>query len=279
MSEKAADGEGTEVGTFESGQPFMRAGHGPVTIVYLPGLMIQPGIPGAAELGSYESGYRPFLDVATFWTIWRRPHTGPTSMAEMAAEAADVIRREIVPDGGAGGASGVGVIGLSTGGVIAQDLAADHPDLVRRLVLSLTADRLGPETLALNRTIQGLIRRGKWRSAYARLARAMYPTKATRSSIALWLYGPRWLGAPKDATHALAELEAEDLHDLGPRLGAIRAPTLVQGAALDPLYPPERTRALAAAIPGARHIEYPGVGHAGPGPQLLADAVAFLTEA
>jgi pimeloyl-ACP methyl ester carboxylesterase len=97
-------------------------------------------------------------------------------------------------------------------------------------------------------------------------------------SLMLWFYGPKWLGAPKDPTHALAELEAEDVHDLGSRLGEIRAPTLVQGGELDSLYPPERVRALAAAIPGARHIEYPSVGHAGPGPQLLADAVAFLTE-
>lgn len=273
MSETPADVPNTEVGTFSSGQPYMRAGHGPATIVYLPGLMIQSGMPGAAELGSYESGYRPFLDVATFWTIWRRPHTGPTSMAEMAAEAADVIRREIAPDGG-----GVGVIGLSTGGVIAQDLAADHPDLVRRLVLSLTADRLDPATLSINREVEDLVRRRKWRSVYAKMGRLMYPTKATRMAIALWAYGPKWLGAPEDPTHALAELEAEDGHDLGPRLGEIRAPTLVQGAALDRLYPPERSRALAAAIPGARHIEYPGVGHAGPGPKLLADAVAFLTE-
>jgi pimeloyl-ACP methyl ester carboxylesterase len=272
VSETPADVPNTEVGTFSSAQPYMRAGHGRATIVYLPGLMIQSGMPGAAELGSYESGYRPFLDVATFWTIWRPPHDRPTSMAEMAADYAAVIRSEIAPDGRA-----VGVIGLSTGGTIAQVLAIDHPDVVRRLVLSLTADRYSEENLAYSREVQGLVRRGKWRSVYARLARAMYPKSATRAAIALWTYGPRWIGAPKDPAHALAELEAEDAHDPGPRLGEIRAPTLVQGAELDPLCPPERSRALAAAIPGARHIEYPGVGHAGPGPKLLADAVAFLT--
>jgi pimeloyl-ACP methyl ester carboxylesterase len=264
----------TEVGTFPTGQPFQRVGHGPATIVYLPGLMIQAGMPGRAELGSYESGYRPFVDAATFWTVWRRPHEGPTSIAQMAADYASVIRAEIALDG-----RPVGVIGLSTGGAIAQDLAVDHQEVVRRLVLSLTADRYSDEALAIGRRAEDLVRRGKWRSVYAMLARAMYPTRATRAAIALWAYGPRWLGAPKDTTHALAEMEAEDVHDLGPRLGEIAAPTLVQGAELDPLYPPERNRALAAAIPGARHIEYPGVGHAGPGPQLLADAVAFLTEA
>jgi pimeloyl-ACP methyl ester carboxylesterase len=252
----------------------MRAGHGPATILYLPGLMIQPGMPGAAELKSFEDGYKPYLDVATFWTVWRKPHLGPTSIAEMAADYAEVIRTEILPaHGGA-----VDVIGLSTGGPIAQDLAVDHPELVSRLVLSLTADRLSPAALAKNRQAEELIRRRKWRSMYALIAPALFPKRATRMALMLWFLGPRWLGAPQDPTHALAELEAEDVHDLGPRLGEIRAPTLVQGAELDPLYPPERVRATAAAIPGARHIEYPGVGHVGPGAQLLADAMAFLAE-
>ena len=261
-----------EIGTFPTGEPFLRIGRGPATIVYLPGLMMRAGMPGAAELGSYEGAFQPHLDAATFWTVWRRPHEGPTSIAEMAANYASVIRAEIAPGGGA-----VGVIGLSTGGAIAQDLAVDHPDVVDRLVLSLTADRYSEQALAFGRRAEDLVRRGKWRSLYAMLARAMYPKRATRTALVFWAYGPRWLGAPADTTHVLAEMEAEDVHDLGPRLGEIRAPTLVQGAALDPLYPPERNRALAAAIPAGRHVEYPGVGHAGPGPRLLADAVAFLT--
>ena len=72
-------------------------------------------------------------------------------------------------------------------------------------------------------------------------------------SIAMWLYGPRWMGAPADPTHALAEIEAEDDHDLGPRLGEIRAPTLVQGAELDPLYPRAESGAC-RPIPVARHV-------------------------
>jgi len=38
----------------------------------------------------------------------------------------------------------VGVIGLSLGGIIAQRLAMDHPDRVRRMVLISCAHRFGP---------------------------------------------------------------------------------------------------------------------------------------
>jgi pimeloyl-ACP methyl ester carboxylesterase len=38
-------------------------------------------------------------------------------------------------------------------------------------------------------------------------------------------------------------------------------PTLVVHGAVDPLFPAEHGRALAAAIPGARLLEIPGMGH------------------
>jgi pimeloyl-ACP methyl ester carboxylesterase len=265
----------TRVGTLASGHPYMRSGHGPTTILYIPGLQMQPGIPSKMELGAFESGYQPYLDAGTFWTVWRPGHTFPTPMDAMAAGYAQVIRHELQGSGG----RAVGIIGLSTGGAIAQQLAVDHPGTVSRLVLSLNADHFTEAGLAMNRRAEDLIRRAKWRRVYAMLARALYPKRATRMAALLWLSGPKMIGAPNDPTHVLAELEAEDQHDLGARLGTISCPTLVQGAELDPLYPPERVQALANAIPGARHIQYPGVGHAGPGPKLLADAVAFLTEA
>jgi pimeloyl-ACP methyl ester carboxylesterase len=61
--------------------------------------------------------------------------------AELAAEHARAIE--------ALDAGPVDVIGVSTGGSIAQQLAADHPDLVRRLVLIATGCRLSPKTRGL----------------------------------------------------------------------------------------------------------------------------------
>jgi pimeloyl-ACP methyl ester carboxylesterase len=44
-------------------------------------------------------------------------------------------------------------------------------------------------------------------------------------------------------------------------LAAITAPTLVVYGTDDPLVRPSGPRALVRAIPGARLVEYPGVGH------------------
>jgi pimeloyl-ACP methyl ester carboxylesterase len=77
------------------------------------------------------------------------------SMAELAGEHAEAIRSSL------GGP--VDVAGISTGGSIAQQLAADHSDLVRRLVLLSSACRLGPEGRALQRRVAARIRRGAHR--------------------------------------------------------------------------------------------------------------------
>ena len=50
--------------------------------------------------------------------------------------------------------------------------------------------------------------------------------------------------------------------DLTPHLGAIRCPVHVVAAAEDALMSVERTRVLAAKVPGARHTVVPEAGHA-----------------
>ena len=266
-----------ETGTLPSGHPYVRVGSGPHVVVYVGGLEFKPGLPGESELRRVSAAFERHADRVTTWLLWRRPHDGPTTMAEIAAGYAEAIRTELPALGAPGGP--VGVFGISTGGAIAQQLAADHPDTVSRLVLSLCADRFDEAGLRFQKEMEGSIRAGKWRRAYSRLGPIFMPKHRLIARYLFWLLGPLMMPPPKDPTHMLAELEAEDAFDLSARLATIGAPTLVQLAELDEFYAPERTRAMAAAIPGARLITYPGVGHMGPYPTLTDDAYAFLTEA
>ena len=67
---------------------------------------------------------------------------------------------------------------------------------------------------------------------------------------------------------------------LAPRLAKIAVPTLVMHGTDDPLYPFAHAQALARAIPGARLLALPGVGHEMPPPgvwDLVIDAIATHT--
>jgi pimeloyl-ACP methyl ester carboxylesterase len=85
---------------------------------------------------------------------------------------------------------------------------------------------------------------------------------------------------PMTADAYLRQLAACRSHDVADRLGDITAPTLVIHGDSDPLVPLENGRLLAAGIPGARLIVYPGIGHI---PEVEcferfnADLIAFLS--
>jgi 3-oxoadipate enol-lactonase len=61
----------------------------------------------------------------------------------------------------------------------------------------------------------------------------------------------------------MKQLRAMARYDASARLAALRGiPTLVLSAAQDRIARPEYGRALAAAIPGARYVEFEDAGHA-----------------
>ncbi|MFK4038797.1 alpha/beta fold hydrolase [Nonomuraea wenchangensis] len=63
--------------------------------------------------------------------------------------------------------------------------------------------------------------------------------------------------------------------DLLPRLAALDLPTLVVHGEDDPMIRPRAAKEIAAAVPGARLVLYPGMGHNLPG-ELWADIVDQL---
>jgi pimeloyl-[acyl-carrier protein] methyl ester esterase len=65
-----------------------------------------------------------------------------------------------------------------------------------------------------------------------------------------------------DAGAALAGLDVLLREDLRPALAAIDLPLLLVHGGADPICPPGASRAVLEAVPGARRVELPGVGHA-----------------
>ena len=242
-------------------------------MLYIPGLSFtaEPSKPAAVRR-AWKAWLGPIeRHGLTFIQIGRRADlpTGSTA-ANVAADYADVIRTEW-------GAS-VAVMGISTGGHYAQWLAINHPDLVERLVLGFTAHRVTADVRELQRRAVDQFLAGRWRSGYALIAPWVLPKHPRLASAVGWLLGPYVGGRPRDLRVLAIDADADERHDSTSRLGAIRCPTLVISGGLDPAYPADLVRELVAGIRGARHVEYPNAGHAGPGARFAEDACSFLAD-
>ena len=134
------------------------------------------------------------------------------------------------------------VIGVSMGGMIAQELALERPERVRSLHLGCTLAR--PDAYML----------GLWLFAPA--------TYAERPDLVETLLQNALANPfPQSLTGFLRQGEAVVAHDARDRLPAIRCPTLVSVAADDILVPSRFAREIVARIPGAELRVIPDAGH------------------
>ena len=84
-----------------------------------------------------------------------------------------------------------------------------------------------------------------------------------------------------DSRLFIAMLSAANQHSADDLLPTIRVPTLVIAGARDGFTPPERSRAMAGAIPGAELLEIPDSSHTAPierPAEIDAAIVAFASE-
>jgi pimeloyl-ACP methyl ester carboxylesterase len=141
---------------------------------------------------------------------------------------------------------------MSTGGSIAQQIAADHPDVVRRLVLVSTACRLSPEGRELQARVAAELRAGRTRAAAGLAAASLVPRGFALPARAVgWLAARRVL--PDDTTIAdlASTIEAEDPFDLAACTRPIEAKTLIVAGARDAFYGRDLFEETAALIPGS----------------------------
>jgi 3-oxoadipate enol-lactonase len=178
------------------------------------------------------------------------------TMADMVADALAVLD--------AAGVQQAHVMGASMGGMIAQQLALDHRDRVRSLVLACTtaggrreAPNLRLMAAVLLRPIVGPAR------TFPLLAPALYSPR-TRDERRERLSEDMRIRCSDRVGALTAWMQAAAIvgHDTRSRLHELEGlPTLVVHGLDDRLVSPERGRELARLIPGAELVELPGAGH------------------
>jgi 3-oxoadipate enol-lactonase len=177
---------------------------------------------------------------------------GPYSMAQMAGDAAAVLKAASV--------NTAHVLGVSMGGMIAQEFALQYPQKVRSLMLGCTAAG-GPNAVqASPEIIEVLMSRG-------------YDAVAFAAAINPFIYDERTPQARRDEDLAarrnwfptpegyFAQLQAIIGWEAYSRISQIQAPTLILHGEKDRLVPPENAKLIAERISGAKLVMIPRASH------------------
>ncbi|WP_440086528.1 alpha/beta fold hydrolase [Streptosporangium sp. LJ11] len=255
-------------GTLANDLPYYALGDGPPLVVLRWFTPVHANPAGPAR-GVELRVLAPLARHFRLYAVGRAPGMAPgTTMADIAARHAEALHAEF------GGP--VDVLGLSSGGSVALQLAADHPDVVRALVVAGAAHRLTPDVRRLQRRYTEEVAAGRRGLQHQAITAAASPAGRGLARVLLWLLDP--LVRPGDPRDMLAFARAEDGFDLGGRLADVVAPTLVLGGERDLDYPVELFRETAEGVRDGRLIIYPGLGHLGVfrSGRLAADVTAFL---
>ena len=228
-------------------------GNGPRRLVILPGL--SDGLATVAGKALLLVGpYRPYLQDFTVYMFSRKePLPEGSTIRDMAADQAEALA--------ALGIERTSVLGVSEGGMIAQHLAIDRPDLVEKLVLAVTAPRVNEVIESCVPGWMDMVRRDDHKAlmidtaehsyspAYLKKYRKMYPFLG-------------FVGRPKSYDRFLVNARAILAFDAADELVKITCPTLILGGAEDRIVGPDASRLLAKRISNSTLHLYPGLGHA-----------------
>jgi 3-oxoadipate enol-lactonase len=185
---------------------------------------------------------------------------GPYTMADYADDAAVLLDELEWSD--------ALVVGVSFGGMVAQEFAIRYPHLVRRLVLACTSSGgAGGASIPFDElaTLEGEARAtrqlemmdDRWNDARRESHAAEWKMMVSAMSGHLRQDNQ----SPEAAKGAALQLDARRHHDTWDRLGQIACPTLVCGGRYDGIAPPKNSENLASRIPGAELALFDG-GHA-----------------
>ena len=181
---------------------------------------------------------------------------GPYSTAQMADDAAALLTHL--------GAARAHVLGVSLGGMVAQEVALRHPEQVRKLVLACTAPggegsvRPAPEVLKHFVRSPG----GDPEEEVRRVLPFLYSERYLRDHPEeVEEFVRRRIAGPVSVEGHAAQLAAAMSHSAWERLEDIGAPTLVIAGDGDRVVPTENSHRIAERIPEARLVILPGAPH------------------
>lgn len=255
--------------------PVLYAKSGDVQIAYTvagagPDLVWCPGSLSHQELSWEFSGHRrPLEELAKSARVIYFDKRG-TGMSDRPAGIATLEERidDIRAVMEAAQSERAHIFGMSEGGSMGCLFAATYPERTRSLLLYGTRPRWtrapdypwGPTPEEAEVELQKMSAAGH-RPDWSTPGAKRWLGSAPRSDPEFAEAFDRMYRMAASPAARLALTRMNNLIDVRPILPSIRVPTLVLGKTGDPIMPPDCATDLAARIPGARLVEFPGEGH------------------
>ncbi|HET9928175.1 MAG TPA: alpha/beta hydrolase [Rubrobacter sp.] len=195
-------------GQTEGGLPYLSFGEGPPLVVF-PGLGMTNANPSGIQRWGEMRLLAPMASAFTIRRISRRVGLASgTTMKDLANDYAVALEDEF--------AEPVDVLGISTGGSIALQLAADRPELVSKLVVAGAACRLSEHGREFQRRVAELSAAGDRRGLSVMQAPDITELRLGQqvASGLLWLAGPLFIKRGWNPSDMISTIRAEDAFDL-----------------------------------------------------------------
>jgi pimeloyl-ACP methyl ester carboxylesterase len=216
--------------------------------------------------GTHRSWGDPFLDaLARDFQVLVYDHRGVGRSSRVDGEfTIERLARDAVAVLDAVGWESAHVLGISMGGMVAQELALGWPQRVRTLTLGCTYAGGPGSALAPEATVQrlGAVWSSGDREAAVRTAWELNVSAAFAGDDGAWeRFRAIAVELPVAIPVIMLQLQAIGAHDTSARLGELAMPALVVHGSDDAMLPVANAHAIAQRIPGARLEIWDGVGH------------------
>lgn len=232
---------------------YVSFGYGKKAFILIPGLgdgLVT--VKGKALL--LAKPYKPFFEHYTVY-MFSRKNDMPEgySIRDMAADQAEALKTL--------GIDKASVMGVSEGGMIAQYLAIDFPDLIDKLVIAVSAPKINPISRESVEKWMDFARQGDHKSLMIDTAERSYSEAYLNKYRKIYPF----IGAiakPKDYGRFMINARAVLEFDATDRVTDITCPTLIIGGEDDRIVGIDASYELHNRISGSRIHVYKGLGHA-----------------
>lgn len=237
----------------DTNMSYVSFGFGNKVLILLPGLSDGlTTVDGKALL--LATPYKLFFKEYTVYMFSRKNELPDNySIREMAKDQAEAIRKL--------GIKKVSCLGVSEGGMIAQYLAIDYPELIDKLIIAVSAPYANENVHSVVESWIELAKQGNHKQLMIDTAKKSYSDKYLKNyQIMFPIMG--WIGKPKNYHRFLVNANAILNFDCLDDLKRISCPTLIIGGEIDQIVGSKASYELYEQINGSELYLYEKYGHA-----------------